>query len=260
LTRARDHALGGGEGRRIDRGGRHTGRAREDHDLVAGVARGRAAPPVEGGDIEGGEHRLVAGVHFSAGCRGAGCRGAGCLRGCPRPRSGRCRQGLISLECDGVALGVDGDGLARTGIATGGPYRTGRGATKYCPRRDRAQIELDGLTGKRIAQGRQGGAKERPPIARIRGRDHKIGRKSHFCSDKRRSLVRGHRDLRLAGVTGWNNDAGRVSVEYASQDGEERDHEGKEDRTDAHQCWSTGEVSASASFEAVFGVTTGAAS
>jgi hypothetical protein len=121
----------------IDRGDRYTGRARVVHDLVDGVTRSSVALLVEGGDgdIEVSAHRLVAGVHFSAGRHGAGSR----LRGCPRPRGGRCRQGPISRERGGVALGVEGIGLARTGFATGGTFGIGLGATKYCPRYDRAR-------------------------------------------------------------------------------------------------------------------------
>jgi len=224
-----------------------------EKNSVACMVRKGGAKLVEIGEaaIEVCAHRLMV-VRASAGCRRAGC-----LRGGPRPRGDRRRQGAISLEYGDVALVADGDGSTRTGIATGGPIRTGSSATKHYPRRDRTEIELDGLTYEWIARGGQVGADEQPPIARNWGRDHKFRWRCHFGGVKRLCLERGHYDYGLADMTGWNNDAGRVGKKYASQYGEERNAQRKKDRPDAHQAWNLGEVSASASIPAEFGVTAG---
>jgi hypothetical protein len=114
--------------------------------------------------------------------------------------------------------------------------------------------------GKRIAQGRQCGAKEQPSIARMTGRSHKIGRRSHFCGDKPRCLGYGDRDLRAAGIT-WVERRCRTCGRRVPLPGRRRaGPSAKEDRTGAHQPWSLSEASASASFVAVFAVTTVTAS
>jgi hypothetical protein len=72
--------------------------------------------------------------------------------------------------------------------------------------------------------------------------------------------VYGDRDFRLACITAWNDDAGGVGTEYAAKDDEKQDSHRKKDRSGAHQSCSSGEVSVSAWFVAVFEVTTGTAS